>query len=139
MNTLHNELADRMLRLQRTWRVMTGLEDDATDADALAARWASALSHSVDHIAEAAANDVRQYLVSDAETTTSTFWATDLGRALARHGHAPVNAAGQVPAATVGAILGFTRSRASELQGRGRLCTPTQVASALREREGATT
>lgn len=136
---LINDLANRLARLDRSWRVMCGMAagDGTAAMDHLAVRWADRLRTDDQHAAEAAADQVRNFLVTDAEASASAFWSTELGRCLARYGHAPVNAGGQVPAATVGAILGFTRSRASDLQGRGRLCTPSQVAAALREREGA--
>jgi hypothetical protein len=79
---------------------------------------------------------LRDHLVTEAERETSAFWGTALGRAIALQGYAPIDdRTEQVGASIVGAILGMSRQRVHELQKKGRLCTPEQVADELEKRE----
>jgi hypothetical protein len=144
MTTLKEDLAVRLARLDRSWAAMTGQQGQPRSGTAtFAGWWAKALTgegplvgaeYGTDSGPETAARLVLEHLVPEAEAAGSAFWATELGRMLARQGLAPVNAGGQVPSAVVGAALGFTRSRAHELQQRGRLCTPGQLAEELTRR-----
>lgn len=134
MTTMKEDLTQRLRRLDVAWAAMNGQQAQPEAGIATwAGWWADALNGDVDP--DSAAYQVLRYLVPEHEAAGSAFWATELGRAIARRGYAPVNESGQVPAATVGAILGFSRARAHELQQRGRLSTPNLVAAALRERE----
>jgi hypothetical protein len=141
------DLEQRLARLDVAWAAMNGQQAQPPAGIAtMALWWARALAgEEADDLrghnlgGDGAAYRVLRYLVPAEEAHGSGFWSTDLGRAIASYGYAPVNESGQVPSAVVGAIMGFTRSRAHELQGRGRLTTPGLVAAALREREEVAT
>lgn len=137
---IKDDLARRLARLDIAWHAMRGQDGAAPEVIETRARWwEMALAGDLGQAkpADEAAYQVLRYLVPEAEAAESGFWRSDLGRTIARYGYAPVNGDGQVPAAVVGAIMGFTRSRAHELQQRGRLCTPALVAWALIEREAS--
>jgi hypothetical protein len=140
MGELHDDIARRLQALDVAWTAMNGFQTPGSgDNDTLAAEWVDSLRGVGKQDGDGAAFQLLRYLVPEAEARTAGFWSSALGRAIARYGWITVNEAGQVPAVIVGAIMGFTRSRAHELQSRGRLCTPAQVAAALREREAVRT
>lgn len=141
---MRRDLEQRLGRLDVAWSAMNGADArSAATIATLADWWADALAGlgTIDRQGkylvpvDGAAYQVLHYLIPEAEAASSGFWGTDLGRAIARYGYAPVNKAGQVPSAVVGAILGFTRSRAHELQQLGRLLTRKQVADEMARRE----
>lgn len=153
-----NDLAQRLLRLHMSVAAMTGEYSPLPrPIGEQALWWAEALegaatmgtlgSLGLGGFADPgdAADVLLTHLITEREQNGSAFWGTDLGRAIAAAGRAPVRPGpehlgddgARVPGATLAAILGVSRNRAFELQKAGRLLTAAQVADELRAREAS--
>jgi hypothetical protein len=134
---LHDDLADRLWRLEKAWNAVHGISV-AGAPDVQAAALADGLRGVGPADPGKASILVAEHLVNEHEARTTAFWRSELGRALARWEKAPVDPdTEQVSPSIVAAIMGVSRQRAFELQKSGRWCTPMQIAVALREREAA--
>lgn len=136
---IKKDLAERLRHLDVAWSAMNGQDPQPISGTyTQAGWWAQALAGETNPwrlSADDAAYQVLQHLVPRHEATTTGFWGSDLGRAIARNGWAPIGNDGEtVNATAAAACLGVTRQRVFELQKKGRLRTPAQVAEALQLR-----